>query len=432
MIGSGFDFDLFQPEMIDSDPSVRFAQDADVDLDLAGVVERILVIIRQGGSIQELVDWLSTTMIRQFDLQGFQIELYDDAQQKVKLIGGVGDGWLGPAYQPRSVKQYWELYEPLTQGASLQFSSQELGEQKNSNTALTWLGCPIRVRSRLLGNVWAIRSGQYVFDGDESKQLCQLADCVAIALYQTQLEHTLEQQQSEIHQLRKAKDEFLQLISHELFVPLGSIQLSAQTLERIFKDASWRKVPKRSTVLKVLSLLNQECRRQKQFVDNLVTLMFPEHQKLPEPVLMNLSDWLPSLLRTFESRFEQESLKFSATIPKDPLLFECNVTQLERVMNELVNNAIKYTPAKKTVKIVVKATDAKVEIEVVNTGVQIPPSHQPHVFEKFYRVPELDQRQYGGSGLGLALVKQLVTNLGGTIDLKSTKQKTTFTVRFPR
>jgi two-component system phosphate regulon sensor histidine kinase PhoR len=138
------------------------------------------------------------------------------------------------------------------------------------------------------------------------------------------------------------------------------------------------------------------------------------------------------LLRSFEARFEQESLRLSTTIPKDPLLLECDVTQLERVITELVNNTIKYTPAKKNVKITVKTTDAEVEIAIANTGVQIPPSHQPHIFDKFYRVPELDQRQYGGSGLGLALVKQLVANLGGTIDLKSTKQKTTFTLKLPR
>ncbi len=430
MINSGFEFDLVQSEMIDADPSMLPAPE--IDGTNSQLIERLLALIQQGDSIQTLIDWLPTTVVRQFNLRGCQIELYDSQHQQARLIGGVGDGWLGPADQSRSITQFWELYEPLTQGTSLQFSSQYLGIKKAPNTSLTWLGCPIMIRTTPLGNMWMLRSGQCVFDKVESKQLCRLADYIAISLHQTQLEQTVDQQQTEIQQLRNTKDEFLQLISHELFIPLGSIQLSAQTLERIFKDVSWRKVPQRNTVLKVLSLLNQECRRQKQFVDNLITLMFPEHHKTSEPVLMNLSDWLPSLLRTFEARFEQESLKLSTIIPKDSLLFECDVTQLERVMTELVTNAIKYTPAQKTVKITVKADDTKVEIAIANTGVQIPPSHQPHIFEKFYRIPELDQRQYGGSGLGLSLVKQLVANLGGTIELKSTKQKTMFTVKLPR
>lgn len=287
-------------------------------------------------------------------------------------------------------------------------------------------------RGGLLGCVWLARPGKETFDVIELGRLQQIVDCVALSIHQAQLDQTLELQQAEIRQLRKAKDEFLRLISHELFVPLGSIQLSAQTLERIFKDASWRKVPQRSMVLKVLSLLSQECRRQKQFVDNLITLMFPEYQKVSEPVLMNLGDWLPSLLRTFEARLEQESLKFSTNIPQGPLPFECDVAQLERVITELVNNAIKYTPAKKAVTIAVNVGKKDVEFAIANTGVHIPASHQSRIFEKFYRVPELDHRQYGGSGLGLAIVKQLVTNLDGTITVKSTKQKTTFTVKLPR
>ena len=394
------------------------------------LIKRILAIAQQGGSVQDISSWLPGAMVENFELCGCHMELYDAHRQTATLIAGVGDGWLGPTGQPRAVSHRWELYKPLTLGRSLQFSAQGTGP--SSLAPLTWLGCPMMGRTDLLGSLWLTRPGKTVFDEVELEQLQQIVNCCAIALRQTQLEQTLKTQQAEIHRLRQAKDEFLQLISHELFVPLGSIQLSAQTLERIFKDVSWRKVPQRSTVLKILSLLSQECRRQKQFVDNLITLMFPEHQKASEPMLMNLSDWLPSLLRTFEARFENEALALSVSIPKEPLLVECDVAELERVMTELVTNAIKYTPAKKQVTITVRSAEGQgVEIAIANTGVQIPTKHQPHIFEKFYRIPELDQRHYGGSGLGLAIVKQLVTNLKGTIVVKSTKQKTTFTVKLP-
>ncbi|MEM7063481.1 MAG: HAMP domain-containing sensor histidine kinase [Cyanobacteria bacterium P01_B01_bin.77] len=396
------------------------------------LVERTLAFAQQGGAVKALADWLPKVMVKEFDLRGCQIELYDPKRRVATLIGGTGDGWLGSADQPHAVDQFWELYEPLTLGKSLLFSSQRLGSKTSSTMPLTWLGCPMMNRTELLGNVWLTRASKEVFDEIELGQLRQIIACVAIALHQNHLEQALETQQTEIRQLRQAKDEFLQLLSHELFAPLGNIQLSTQTLERIFKDVSWRKVPKRSTVLKVLSLLSQECRRQKQFADNLITLMFPEYQKASEPVLMNLSDWMPSLLRTFDARVEQESLSLKTKISQDPLLFECDITQLERIVTELLNNAIKYTPAKRTITITVKATDTAVEIAIANTGVHIPIDHQPRIFEKFYRVPELDQRQYGGSGLGLALVKQLVTNLEGTIQVKSTKQKTTFTVKLPK
>ncbi|MGD1855805.1 MAG: ATP-binding protein [Leptolyngbyaceae cyanobacterium] len=392
------------------------------------LIENILAAARRGQSVY---DWLPQALVHRFSLQSAHIELYDHRKQTITLVGEAG------AYQNRSPLQpvgpNWKSYKSLTLGQAAQLCPLTTATARPSAKPSAWLGCPmLATGGQLLGVVWLVRFGHEIFAKAESKQLQHVVDCAAIAVHQSQLQQVVETQQDEIQQLRQAKDEFLQLISHELFVPLGSIQLSAQTLEKIFKDASWRKVPQRNTVLKVLSLLSQECRRQKQFVDNLITLMFPEYQKLSEPVLMNLSDWLPSLLRTFEPRFKQEDLKFSTNIPKEPLLLECDVAQLERVVAELITNTIKYTPAKKSVVVTVNTSDSHIKIAIANTGIQIPPSHQPHIFEKFYRIPELDQRQYGGSGLGLSLVKQLVTNLDGTIAVKSTPQKTTFTVTLPR
>lgn len=431
-MSSRFEYDDLQSEVIASERIMSSGSEINSgSFDVsASLLDGVLAIAQQEDAVRSLLQWLPGAVIKGFGLQDCQIELYDAQQQAVTLVSGRGG--LETANQSQEIKQFWEFYQPLTQGKSLQFSSQTFRVEKMSANPLTWLGCPMMKPTGLMGNVWLARSGGKIFNPIETDQLQQVVNCVAIALHQSQLQQTIDTQKTEIYQLRQAKDEFLQLISHELFVPLGNIQLSTQTLEKIFKDPSWRKVPQRNTVLKVLSLLSQECRRQKLFVDNLITLMFPEYQKTSEPVLMNLSDWLPSLLRPFEARFEQESLTLKTNIPDGPLLFECDVAQLERIIIELVNNAIKYTPAKKTVMVTVNADAAGSEIAIANTGVHIPPQHQAKIFEKFYRVPELDQRQYGGSGLGLALAKQLVTNLDGTIEVKSTKQKTTFTVKLPR
>lgn len=433
LANSEFEQGLLQADAVNAGISMSSAlgNRSDSQNSSISLVDELLALIQRGESTRQLLQWLPQAVVDRFDLQGCQIEAYDQQRQTVVLLGGVdADGCLRSANQSQEISQFWEFYRPLTLGQSLQFSSKTF--KADTAVPFTWLGCPLMQPAGQVGTLWLIRPDKKTFANAEVNQLQQIANCVAIALHTSQLQQTLEVQQAEIQILKKAKDEFLQLISHELFVPLGNIQLSTQTLERIFKDVSWRKVPQRSTVLKVLSLLGQECRRQKQFVDNLITLMFPEYQKVSEPVLMKVSDWLPSLLRTFEPRFKQESITLKTDIPKDPLLFECDVAQLERVITELITNALKYTPPKKTVTVAVQALPSAVEIAIANTGVHIPPQHQAQIFQKFYRVPELDQRQYGGSGLGLALVKQLVRNLEGTIDVKSTKQKTTFTVSLPR
>ncbi|MEO0869221.1 MAG: HAMP domain-containing sensor histidine kinase, partial [Cyanobacteria bacterium J06642_11] len=390
----------------------------------------IFRLVQEAATVVELGQWSTQALFKHFNLHGCQLELFKASQRVVTLVAGVGEGWRASVNHPRPLESLWEIYHPLTEGKRVEFSSGQPVLKDLVPQGLAWLGCPMVIDSALLGVVWLTRPETDGFTNNDQLQHC--VNYIAIALHQIQLRETANHQQAEIQQLRQAKDDFLQLISHELFIPLGNIQLSTQTLEKIFKDASWRQVPQRRTVLKVLSLLSQECRRQKQFTDNLITLMFPEEQKASEPTLVNLSNWLPSLLRAFGARFEQESIAFKTLIPTEPLLLDCDINYLERIITELLNNALRYTPADKTVTVTLKVDDATVAIAVSNTGVHIPAQHQPHIFEKFYRVPELDQRQYGGSGLGLTIAQQLVTSLGGTLGMKSTKQKTTFTIKLPR
>lgn len=396
------------------------------------LIEDILMLAQKECSVSDLCGWLPKAILENFDLQGCQIELYNANHRTATLLASIGSGWSTVLHESRSLEQIWDIYYPLIEGNLTLFRSGHPAVVGLSPDSLAWLGCPMVINAKLLGAVWLTRPEQTSFSETEQHQLKQLIDVVAIALHQAQLRETIGQQQTEIQQLQKSKEEFLKLISHELFVPLGNIQLSTQTLEKIVRGTPWRAVPQKKTILKVVSLLSQECRRQKQFVDNLITLMFPANQTASEPVLMDLSSWLPSLLRTFKARFEEESLNLTSKIPQEPILLESDINQLERTMTELINNALHYTPADKTVTLKVKAIKTTVEIEIANTGVHIPTQHQPYVFDKFYRIPELNQKQYGGSGLGLAIAKQLVTNLGGTLELKSTKQKTIFTVTLPR
>ena len=119
----------------------------------------------------------------------------------------------------------------------------------------------------------------------------------------------------------------------------------------------------------------------------------------------------------------------------------CESAWLGRVLAELLHNACKYTPA--AGKIFIKAethetsqqtptTSPKtIQISVSNSGVEIPASEIRRIFDKFYRIRAHDVWNQGGSGLGLALVQQLVIRLGGKIFVNSSKGQTCFTVELP-
>jgi signal transduction histidine kinase len=97
----------------------------------------------------------------------------------------------------------------------------------------------------------------------------------------------------------------------------------------------------------------------------------------------------------------------------------------------LLTNACKYTPTQEKIVVTARAAQARIEVSVNNTGVEIPASERERIFEKFYRIPSTDPWKQGGTGLGLALVQKRVALLGGTIQLESSANQTCFTVSLP-
>ena len=98
----------------------------------------------------------------------------------------------------------------------------------------------------------------------------------------------------------------------------------------------------------------------------------------------------------------------------------------------LIENAVRYSPAGENVTVRVSKYEQQIRIEVIDTGGGIAPEHLPHLFERFYRVDKARSRAHGGSGLGLSIVKALVEAHGGSVSVSSeVGGGSTFTVRLP-
>ena len=94
--------------------------------------------------------------------------------------------------------------------------------------------------------------------------------------------------------------------------------------------------------------------------------------------------------------------------------------QLRRLLFNLLDNAIKFTPTEGTVAIETACVDGKVRVVVSDSGIGIPPEHLPHVFERFYRVDPARGREVGGAGLGLAIARSIAEAHEGSIEMQST------------
>jgi signal transduction histidine kinase len=115
-----------------------------------------------------------------------------------------------------------------------------------------------------------------------------------------------------------------------------------------------------------------------------------------------------------------------------PLRMRADPGQLDRVLMNLLTNAVKFTPPEGTVTVVVREDDDQVVIVVADTGIGIPEAEQQALFARFFRASNAIHQAIPGTGLGLAIVRTIVDNHGGTIEVRSAeKVGTTVTVRLP-
>ncbi len=248
----------------------------------------------------------------------------------------------------------------------------------------------------------------------------------------------LEMQMTELQRLHQLKDDFLNTVSHELRTPMANITMAIKMLDISLKQAGvlvegeTEPVASPSRLAHYLQILQRECQREISLINDLLDLQRLEagvHALKSER--LRLQVWLPAQLQRFEERVNsnQQTLRLEL-LPNLPDL-ACDRTSLERVVSELLHNACKYTPPGESIWVKAWATSGWLQLQVSNEGIEIPKTELQRIFERFYRIPEADRWQQGGTGLGLALVQKLVELMGGRVWAESRAGSTLFTLALP-
>jgi GAF domain-containing protein/two-component sensor histidine kinase len=372
-----------------------------------------------------------------------KIELYNSDRTEAEVAYEYTNADPNCQGRTRVVADFPELDSQLLQKQSLQFVEfvPELNPQLNpqsdsqidslNETQATRLICPICDDQGILGNLWLLRPKEAYFEVDEIILVEQVANQCAIAIRQARLYQHSQIQVQELARLNLLKDDFLKTVSHELRTPMSSIQLASETLEILIKKEMGSQ--RSATFSRVLNIFHTACDRQNQLVNDLLTLCYIDAKKeMMTMEWIDLAVCLPHIIEPFTKRIEQQQqtlkIDLSPTLP----LFKSDLSSIKRILTELLNNACKYTPPGEAIGITAAARDQQIQLKIHNTGIEIPSDEQQRVFDKFYRIPNLDPWQYGGTGIGLALVKNLMELLGGNIYLISQAQRTIFTIDFPR
>jgi len=306
----------------------------------------------------------------------------------------------------------------------------------------------------LLGDLWLFKQNYSSFGEMEINLVQQVANQCAIALRQANLYEAAQAQVIELQRLHQLKDDFLSTISHELRSPIANMKMVIQLLStttqqgQALLEQMAASEKQQDKIVQYLKILREECDRELVLIEDLLSLKYIEAGTYADqPTQIDCQALLNHLVTSFQAQAHRQQQRLQATIPDDLPKLQCDPLLLNRILTELLTNACKYTPKGESITLAAQlvsptpqsnqvnqktaqTNDAVcLEITVTNTGPAIPPTELAHIFDKFYRVPSNDPWKQGGTGLGLALVKKMVEQIGGTIQVTSRDHQTCFTLR---
>ena len=228
---------------------------------------------------------------------------------------------------------------------------------------------------------------------------------------------------AELQGTETLRTDFIANVSHELKTPLAVMGNYATMLQQ----------PGISDVerMEYAKSISMAARRLAALITNILKLNKLENQQIfPQPQEFDLGEQLCQCMLAFENAWEKKNLEIETDIPDD-VRIKSDPELLSLVWNNLISNAVKFTPEGGCIGVAVKTEEHAVTVSVSDTGCGIDPETGKHIFEKFYQGDTSHATQ--GNGLGLALVKRVMDILGSEITVRSTPgQGSTFVVKIKR
>lgn len=225
--------------------------------------------------------------------------------------------------------------------------------------------------------------------------------------------------------LDNMRKEFVADVSHELKTPITSIMGYADTLLESEYDEEMQ--------TKFLEVISSEARRMAKMVTDLLILSRYDNKKIiKEETEFDLGDLTKKCIERLRFEVEKKNHNIECFVTANVPPVNADKYGIERVVLNIISNAIKYTPENGIIKVYVGFVYNDAYIKVIDNGIGIPQDDLSRIFERFYRVDKARTREMGGTGLGLPIAKEIIEQNNGSIDIKSEVGKgTEVVIRIP-
>lgn len=307
----------------------------------------------------------------------------------------------------------------------IQIATDPLAEIVRNQGVTAYVSQPLIVEERLLGTISFASRTRTGFTPEEIDLLQLMSEQIAIALDRANLIVSIQQQAEQLQRANQIKDEFLAVLSHELRSPLNPILGWAHLLQSGKLNADRQR--------QAVATIERYAKLQSQLIEDLLDISRIMQGKLSlTSAPVNLTFVISAAIETV--RLAAQAKNINLQIDLNPTAFiSGDAARLQQVVWNLLTNAVKFTPNNGQVTIELKQIARLAQIRVIDTGIGIQPEFLPYVFEYFRQEDSSTTRKFGGLGLGLAIVRQIVELHGGTVKAESLgeNQGATFVVQIP-
>ena len=292
--------------------------------------------------------------------------------------------------------------------------------------AAQWIAGPVR---RLVAAARGVQAGQFsrpvpLAGPTEVRELGRAFASMADAL--GRLVTREQAARAEAERANHAKDEFLATVSHELRTPLTAIM----GWTRLLRDGTLDP----ASATRALAAIERNAEAQRRLINDLLDVSRIVRGQLQfDEAVVPLAAVVDAALETVNPQAADKRVGIVRQVASEPILVLGDAQRLQQVVWNVVWNAVKFTPEGGKVTVTLRRRDGKAELIVADTGIGIDPEFAPHVFDWFRQADAAPTRTYSGLGVGLGLVRQIVTLHGGDVraDSPGPGLGSTFTVTLP-